>query len=54
MIAIVTIELLKAIDATPCLVAATIPINEIDMTCSTTSKTLRPLYAALQLLQFTT
>jgi hypothetical protein len=45
---------LAAAEIAFCLAAATIPIETIETTWRTTSSTLRPLYATLQLLQFTT
>jgi hypothetical protein len=46
--------ILAAADIAPCLAAATIPIKAIGTTWRTTSSTLRPLYATLQLRQFST
>jgi hypothetical protein len=45
---------LAAADIAPCLAAATIPIKAIQATLRTTSSTLRPLDAMLQLRQFST
>ena len=52
--AIETNVVLMIDDITFCLVAATIPIETMEMTCNTTSSALSFLYAELQLLQFTT
>ena len=43
-----------AAEITPCLAAAAIAIEATETTRRTTSSTLKPLYAALQLVQFTT
>lgn len=53
-IAIATITFLAAADTKLCFVDAKIPSEAMEMTCNTTSSAFRPLYATLQLLQFTT
>lgn len=53
-IATETIIVLAGADVAASLVAARIPIKATEMTLRTTSRALRPLYAALQLGQFTT
>ena len=45
---------LTAAEIAPCLAAAAIAIEATETTRRTTSSTLKPLYAALQLGQFTT
>ena len=48
-----TIVVLTTAEIVPCLAAATIAIEATETTRRTTSSTLKPLYAALQLVQFT-
>lgn len=52
--AIITTAFLLIAEAALCLVAAKIPSKATEAICSVISSALRPLYAALQLLQFTT
>ena len=52
--AIKTIVVLTATEIAPCLAAAAIAIEATETTRRTTSSTLKHLYAALQLGQFTT
>ena len=52
--AIKTNVVLTAAENAPCLAAAAIAIEATETTRRTTSSTLKPLYAALQLGQFTT
>lgn len=49
-----TTVVLAAADIRLCFDAATIPIETMEKTCNMTSSMLRTLYAARQLLQFTT